>query len=108
VGGFNSHPLPQNKAFSALSNPAQIAFSLSAQDFCSHLTVLTRKPQENNRVAGSGLGCSELSDWDGKLGCGTMRNDGEICCDSETSNGDGIHHDSEIRHDGEIEECLHG
>jgi hypothetical protein len=98
----SSHSHPQNKAFSALSNPAQFAFPLSAQDFCSHLTVLTRKPRENNRVLGSGLGCSELSDWDGKLGCVTMQSDSEIRNGGETSNGDGIHHD------GGIEECLHG
>jgi hypothetical protein len=33
VGGFNSHPLPPNKAFSALSNPVKFASLLSAQDF---------------------------------------------------------------------------
>jgi hypothetical protein len=97
VGGFNSHPLPQNKAFSALSNPAQFAFPLSAQDFCSHLTVLTRKSRENNRVLGSGLCCSELSDWDGKLGCVTMQSDGEIRNGGETSNGDGIRHEKRSR-----------
>ncbi|MFZ8851937.1 MAG: hypothetical protein ACO2PL_07500, partial [Armatimonadota bacterium] len=79
----------------------------------------------NNRVAGSGLGCSELSDWDGKLGCVTMQSDGEIRNGGETSNGGGIRHesgirhnseichddeirhDSGIRHDGEITGCLH-
>jgi hypothetical protein len=66
------------------------------------LTVLTRKPRENNRVLGSGLGCSELSDWDGKLGCVTMRDDSEIRSGSETSNGDGIRHESGICHDGGI------
>jgi hypothetical protein len=64
------------------------------------LTVLTRNSRENNRVAGSGLGCSELSDWDGKLGCVTVQNDSEIRYGGETSNGDGIRHERGIRHDG--------
>jgi hypothetical protein len=72
------------------------------------LTVLTRNSRENNRVAGSGLGCSELSDWDGKLECVTMWDDSEIRNGGETSNGDGIRHDGGICHDSEIAGCLHG
>jgi hypothetical protein len=69
------------------------------------LTVLTRKPRENNRVAGSGLGCSELSDWDGKLECVTVQSDGEIRYGGETSNGDGIRHESGIRHEKKNRGC---
>jgi hypothetical protein len=42
VGGFNSHPLPPNKAFSALSNPVKFSVILCAGDFCPLIAPATQ------------------------------------------------------------------